>query len=101
MDLSLLFGEGRASDVAAQAFDVLALFGFAGDARDLENTDTVYEGIVMETLTYTASYYFMRNVKGIMELNADRQDKVDQSGACYTGHLSNENYLLPGFDAAC
>lgn len=75
------------------------LYNYA-DAGDLENTDTVYEGIAMETLTYTASYYFMRNVKGVIELNADLQDKVNQTGTYYTGHLSNENYLLVGFDAA-
>lgn len=54
----------------------------------------------METLTYTASYYFMRNVKGVIELNADLQDKVEKSGTYWTGHLTNENYLLLGFDAA-
>ncbi|MGD8547426.1 MAG: hypothetical protein PVJ10_05595, partial [Thiohalophilus sp.] len=75
------------------------LYNYA-DAGDLENTDTVYEGIAMETVTYTASYYFMRNVKGVIELNADLQDKVDQTGTYYTGHLTNENYVLVGFDAA-
>ena len=75
------------------------LYNYA-DAGDLENTDTVYEGIAMETVTYTASYYFMRNVKGVIELNADLLDKVDQTGTYYTGHLTNENYVLVGFDAA-
>ncbi|MDY6978908.1 MAG: hypothetical protein SV201_03455 [Pseudomonadota bacterium] len=75
------------------------LYNYA-DAGDLENTDTIYEGIAMETLTYTASYYFMRNVKGVIEFNADLQSKVAQSGTYYTGHLTNENYFLVGFDAA-
>lgn len=75
------------------------LYNYA-DAGDLENTDTIYEGIAMRTLTYTASYYFMRNVKGVIELNADLQDEVARSGTYYTGHLSSENYLLVGFDAA-
>jgi len=70
------------------------------DANDFENTDTVYEGIDMNTLTYTASYYFMRNVKGIIELNYDFLDTVSQTGTYYTGHLSGENYALVGFDAA-
>ncbi|MDX1813015.1 MAG: hypothetical protein R3240_13755, partial [Gammaproteobacteria bacterium] len=70
------------------------------DANDFENTDTIYEGIAMRTLTYTASYYFMRNVKGVIELNADFLEKVDQTGIYYTGHLTQENYILVGFDAA-
>jgi hypothetical protein len=32
------------------------------DAGDLADTDTIYEGIDMQTLTFAASYYFMRNV---------------------------------------
>lgn len=75
------------------------LYNYA-DAGDLENTDTIYEGIAMETMTYTASYYFMRNVKGVIELNADLQSEIDKSGTYWTGHLSQENYLLLGFDAA-
>ncbi|MGD8640611.1 MAG: hypothetical protein PVG89_08300, partial [Gammaproteobacteria bacterium] len=70
------------------------------DANDFENTDTVYEGIAMKTLTYTASYYFMRNVKGVIEVNADLLDEEDQTGTYYTGHLTSENYVLFGFDAA-
>jgi len=76
-----------------------ALYNFA-DAQDLNNTDTVYEGIDINTLTLTASYYFMRNVKGIMEVNADFQDTETKSGTLYTGHLTSENYALVGFDAA-
>ena len=70
------------------------------DANDFENTDTVYEGIDMNTLTFTASYYFMRNVKGIIELNLDLLDSVPQTGTYFTGHLTGENYALAGFDAA-
>ena len=70
------------------------------DANDFENTDTVYEGIDMNTLTYTASYYFMRNIKGIIELNVDLLDAVPQTGTYFTGHLTGENYALVGFDAA-
>jgi len=75
------------------------LYNYA-DAGDLENTDTVYEGIAMKTLTYTASYYFMRNVKGVIELNADLLDEVPKTGTYWTGHLTTENYVLVGFDAA-
>ncbi len=71
-----------------------------GDAGDLAGTDTVYEGIDMNTLTLGASYYFMRNVKGVLEVNLDLLDPVARSGSYYTGHLRRENYLLVGFDAA-
>lgn len=70
------------------------------DANDFKNTDTVYEGIDMNTLTFTAAYYFMRNVKGVIELNLDLLDTVPQSGNYFTGHLTGENYALAGFDAA-
>lgn len=70
------------------------------DANDFENTDTVYEGIDMNTITFTAAYYFMRNIKGVIEVNLDLLDPVDQTGIYYTGHLTGENYALLGFDAA-
>ena len=70
------------------------------DANDFENTDTIYEGIDMNSLTFTASYYFMRNVKGIIEFNYDLLDEVTQTGTYFTGHLTGENYALLGFDAA-
>ena len=70
------------------------------DANDLENTDTVYEGIDMNSLTLSASYYFMRNVKAVIEFNLDLLDNVDQTGTYWTGHLTGENYALIGFDAA-
>ncbi|MGD2054800.1 MAG: hypothetical protein PVG45_11900 [Gammaproteobacteria bacterium] len=70
------------------------------DASDLENTDTVYEGIDMNSVTLAASYYFMRNIKGVIEVNLDLLDTVDQTGTYYTGHLTGENYALIGFDAA-
>jgi len=70
------------------------------DANDFENTDTVYEGIDMNSLTFTTSYYFMRNIKGIIEVNYDFLDPVAQTGTYWTGHLTGENYVLLGFDAA-
>lgn len=70
------------------------------DANDLKDTDTVYEGIDMNSLTLTASYYFMRNVKGVIEVNLDLLDSVDKTGTYWTGHLTGENYALFGFDAA-
>lgn len=69
-------------------------------AGDLKNTDTIYEGIDINALTLTASYYFMRNVKAIFEVTADMQDTVNQSGTFYTGHLNSDSGFLIGLDAA-
>jgi len=54
----------------------------------------------METLTFTASHYFMLNVNGVIEYNLDLQDTTLQTGTCFTGHLTKEDYFLLGFDAA-
>lgn len=75
------------------------LYNYA-DAGDLADSDTVYEGIDMNSLSLTASYYFMRNVKGIAEVNVDFLDEVEKTGTFWTGHLTKENYVLFGFDAA-
>ena len=75
------------------------LYNYA-DAGDLADTDTIYEGIDLNSLSLTASYYFMRNVKGIVEVNIDLLDDVAKTGEFWTGHLTKENYVLFGFDAA-
>jgi hypothetical protein len=68
------------------------------DARDLTDSGTIYAGINMNTLTFTATYYFMRNVKGIIEITGDFL------GANPTppliGHATKEGYALVGIDAA-
>ncbi|SFD22774.1 hypothetical protein SAMN05660831_01153 [Thiohalospira halophila DSM 15071] len=69
------------------------------DAGDLDGSETVYDGIDMQTVSLTASYYFMRNVKGLVEVNADLLDTEDPDVHPY-GHLTGEDYLLMGFDAA-
>ncbi|NIR59439.1 MAG: hypothetical protein GWO02_07910 [Gammaproteobacteria bacterium] len=73
------------------------LYNYA-DAGDLAGTGTVFEGIEINTLTLGASYYFMRNVKGLLELNADLQDEDDDPD--FVGHETKEGYVLVGFDAA-
>lgn len=78
----------------------LSLLYNYGDAGDFAGSDTVYEGIDMQTLTFTGSYYFMKNVKGIVELNIDLLSEEPQSGLYHTGHLQRENYILFGIDAA-
>ncbi len=75
------------------------LYNYA-DGSDFDKSDTVYEGIDINSLTLNTSYYFMRNVKGVMEVNADFLSKEAQNGLFYTGHLNRENYILFGFDAA-
>ncbi|OJW84210.1 hypothetical protein [Thiobacillus sp. 65-1402] len=70
------------------------------DAGDLANTDTIYEGIDMNSLSLTASYYFMRNIKGVAEINFDFLGEKAKTGTYWTGHLTKENYILFGFDAA-
>jgi hypothetical protein len=75
------------------------LYNYA-DANDLGGTDTIYEGIDINSLTFGASYYFMRNLRGVIEVNIDLLDKKAQSGQYFTGHLDREHYVLVGFDAA-
>ncbi|WP_455211598.1 outer membrane beta-barrel protein [Kaarinaea lacus] len=74
------------------------LYNYA-DANDFANSGTVYEGIDLNSLTGTASYYFMRNVKGIIELNVDLLAEYDDTNDGI-GHNTKEGYLLMGFDAA-
>lgn len=76
-----------------------ALYNRAG-AGDFARTNTIYEGIAINSLSLTASHYFMRNLKGIVELNLDFQGKTRPTGPYFTGHLSSENYILFGFDTA-
>ncbi|HLS86255.1 MAG TPA: hypothetical protein VK043_08145 [Burkholderiales bacterium] len=79
---------------------VYSLLWNHADAGDFEDTNTIYEGIDMRTLTFAASYYFMRNVKAVIELNVDLLKEKDRTGPFFTGHLTNEHYVLFGFDAA-
>jgi hypothetical protein len=76
-----------------------ALYNYAG-AGDFARSNTIYEGIAINSLSLTASRYFMRNVKGIVELNIDFKNKTTPTGPYFTGHLSRENYILFGFDTA-
>lgn len=76
-----------------------ALYNYAG-AGDFARTNTIYEGIAINSLSLTASHYFMRNVKGIVEVNIDFLNKTKPTGPYFTGHLSSENYILFGFDTA-
>ena len=94
------FGGFAGVDYVADERWVYSLLYNYADAKDFKNTDTVYEGLAMNSVTVGASYYFMRNVKGLIELNYDLLRKSEKSGLYWTGHLSQENYVLLGFDAA-
>lgn len=76
-----------------------ALYNYV-DSEDLDNSDTVYEGIDMNSMTFTTTYYFMRNLKGVAEVNVDLLEEEDQTGSYFTGHLDKEDYFLIGLDAA-
>lgn len=73
------------------------LYNFA-DAKDFDGTGTIYEGIDINTITAAVSYYFMRNVKLVLEGNVDLMKKDNDTD--FVGHESNESYILIGFDAA-
>ncbi|MBL8197632.1 MAG: hypothetical protein JNJ67_01745 [Chromatiales bacterium] len=75
-----------------------ALYNYA-EADDFDDTGTIYEGIEINSLALTASYYFMRNVKAVLEANVDFLSE-DQTGPPYVGHQDKEHYLLFGFDTA-
>lgn len=87
-------------DYIANDFWAFSLLYNYADADDLSDTDTIYEGIDINSLSLTASYYFMRNVKGVAEVNVDFLDQESPEGTYFTGHLTNEHYILFGFDAA-
>lgn len=74
-----------------------ALYNY-NDAGDFAGTNTIFEGIKMNTITLAASYYFMRNVKGTIELNYDLLDEDPNPN--YVGHVTREGYVLAGFDAS-
>ncbi len=75
-----------------------ALYNYA-EADDFDDSGTIYEGIEINSLALTASYYFMRNVKAVLEANVDFLSK-DRTGPPYVGHQDKEHYLLFGFDTA-
>jgi len=77
---------------------VYSLLWNYADARELSDSGTIYAGINMNTLTFTTSHYFMRNVKGIIELTGDFLN--DNPTSPLVGHATKEGYVLVGIDAA-
>jgi len=78
------------------AFSVL--YNYA-EADDFAGTGTVFEGIDMNSISFGAAYYFMRNLKLVAEVNADLLSSKP-GGPPYVGHQTKEHYFLIGFDAA-
>lgn len=74
-----------------------ALYNY-NEAGDFAGTNTIFEGLEMNSLTLAASYYFMRNVKGLIEANYDFLDENDNPN--FVGHVTKEGYVLVGLDAA-
>lgn len=74
------------------------LYNYA-EADDFAGTGTVFEGIEMNSLSFGAAYYFMRNLKLVAEVNADLLSRT-RGGPPYVGHQTSEHYFLIGFDAA-
>lgn len=74
------------------------LYNYA-EADDFDDSATIFEGIAINSLTFAASYYFMRNLKGVIEANVDFLSK-DAGGPPFIGHQTKEHYLLIGLDAA-
>jgi len=65
------------------------------NARDLNDSGTIFEGINMKTITLTTSFYSTDNSRGIIEVNGDLQ-KVDPNNP--VGHTTKEDYILLGFN---
>ena len=74
------------------------LYNYA-DAGDFDNSDTIFEGIAINSVTFGASYFIMRNLKAVLEVNADLLSK-DAGGPPFVGHQTTEHYVLIGLDAA-
>lgn len=77
---------------------VYSLLWNYADARELTDSGTIYAGINMNTLTFTTSYYFMRNVKGIFEVTGDFLPVHET--VPLVNHATKEGYVLVGIDAA-
>lgn len=75
-----------------------ALYNYA-EAADFDGSSTIFEGLEMNSVTLGASYYFMRNLKAVFEVNVDLLGE-DSGGPPFVGHQTKEHYVLVGFDAA-
>lgn len=74
------------------------LYNYA-EADDFDESGTIFEGIAINSVTFSASYYFMRNIRAIIEANVDLLSQ-DKGGPPFVGHQTKEHYVLIGLDAA-
>jgi hypothetical protein len=82
--------------IASPRWAYSLLFNYS-EPNNLLGTGTIYEGIKIKTVSFTAAYYFMRNVKGVFEINGDLQQTTPGN---YVAHPTKEGYVLLGLDAA-
>lgn len=69
------------------------------DASEFHGTATIFEGMNINAVSLGASYYFMRNIKGVMEATVDLLEE-DDDGPPYVGHQNKDHSILFGFDMA-
>lgn len=97
-DFDWFGGFGGVDYIRNDRWSFSLLYNYA-EADDFEDTGTIYEGIAINSLSLNASYYFMRNLKVVFEVNADLLDE-ERGGPPFVGHQTKEHYLLVGFDMA-
>jgi len=66
------------------------------DAGDFKNSGTIYEGLATNLTTASISYYFRRNVRGVLEISMDMLPL--ENDADFIGHESKEDSISVGFD---
>ncbi len=90
---SLLYNYADAGDLdEVRLSDELA--GLSPGDFDSSLSNNRFDGINLNTLTATASYYFGTNIRGVMEASYDFQDTDDFA------HREREHYFLLGLDGA-
>jgi len=91
---SLLYNYADAADFdELRLKDVDSTIQFDGGSGDF-TANNRFDGINLNTVTLTSSYYFGTNVRGVIEANGDLQSTDDYA------HREAEHYLLLGMDAA-
>lgn len=80
---------------ASDKYAFSLLYNYA-DAGDLKGTGTVFEGLNMNIVSATASYYFSRNMRVLFELSMDFLPADDDSD--FVGHESKEDSALIAID---
>ena len=92
------YGGFAGIDYIANDYWAFSLLYNYADANDLDNSGTIYEGINLNSIAGTVSYYLQRNVKAVLELNYDLL--AEDGNKDGIGHDTREHYLLAGIDLA-